>query len=727
MRIGWPLRSRRPARRQLQAADAARACGDWVAAASALASAIDIAPDRPGLRVQLGHALKEAGNRQAAIDAYRAAIVQAPDDLDAHIHLGALLRDMNASNSAADVYSSVLAIDPDHAEALRALSELGGRSRMGTGSLSRSLIGRRLIAIDAERASLADRVEDWVVASAAPLAAYDLFRSTYPTPPPPLLAIRSAPIDIVVDATTCSPAMLRTTIDALLDSAVSPAGITVVAPQSLHAHPVASVDSGIVFVSEVPIVDKSVLFLGAGAIPDPQAIGWLVFTAARSGAAVVYGDHDRVEQAWPDGPIHDDPSLSGIFDRDVVAATDDLPPVVLMDAETWAAVRYGVGEVSTGEVIRRGMLRALTVVHVPRRLASLYRLTEPARGAPADAVIASPHCDEPAGTPPAEGPQPDLSGLSIAFARDVLGRRIGFTTPAGVASPTPIGVIVPTRDNPVMAAAMIESLRRTAAYPDRLRILVFDNGSQPPEIPGAQILPFAGAFNWSRVNNHGVAACDAPLLLFANDDMEMLSDGWDRVLDGHLARPDVGIVGARLAYPDGAYQHAGILFGVGRRALSDHEGIGQSNGIAGPGDRWMQTRAVSAVTGAFMAMSRSLFQSLNGFEERLAIAYNDIDMCLRVRERGGRVLYVPEIGLVHHESATRGHNRTRGQVAWDQSELAFLARRWGDALRVDPGYNPQWALRGVPFDGFREPAMSEVLRHIDMGKDPWRVYRIGGV
>ena len=152
-----------------------------------------------------------------------------------------------------------------------------------------------------------------------------------------------------------------------------------------------------------------------------------------------------------------------------------------------------------------------------------------------------------------------------------------------------------------------------------------------------------------------------------------------------------------------------------------HEGVGHSGREEGAGGRWLRTRTVGAVTGAFLACTHTTFQSLGGFDERLALAYNDIDWCLRVRATGRRVLYAPAITAIHHESVTRGINDSRDRIAYDEAELTYLARKWGEALRSEPSYNPQWALGGRPFDGFREPSRSEILRWIDRAGQPWSI------
>jgi len=127
-----------------------------------------------------------------------------------------------------------------------------------------------------------------------------------------------------------------------------------------------------------------------------------------------------------------------------------------------------------------------------------------------------------------------------------------------------------------------------------------------------------------------------------------------------------------------------------------------------------------------MACWRETFEAVGGFDERLAIAYNDIDFCLKLRERGLKVLYAAEIELIHYESRTRGQNDSAEKVAWDDAELADIHAKWGPWLFHDPSYNPQWANTvNRPYDGIRDLPMSCILAHLDASSsaNPWTIRR----
>lgn len=677
---------RDPARSLAKRANAARDSGDWPLAARLFAGVAALRPNRPAYLVQQAHALKESGDRAGAIAVYRAATDAAPDDADAYVHLAALLRDDGDEAGAATAYAALLRIDPSHPGARRAAVELGRRDLLD-GIEDPIVAGEARIAAMARRLDRATRAaEAAVAASAFSPGAYDQFRRTYPLRPPPGNDGGKA-VHIVIDARDTSPAALRTTLAGLTDLVDPNWTAHVTLPAALGDHPVAgfgAIDRRIAFGSDdVAPNAETIVLLDGGARPSPLAIAWLAFALDRVGADAAYGDHDWREHSWRDGLIHREPTLYDAFDAERMRV--QAPPVmVLVDGAVWR--RSG-----SGHDAREVLLRASRVVHVPRVLSSRYAMPASARMAPADPVR----------------PRPDAKPVDMQAA----------------SNGTPIAVIIPTRDEGASLDRAVATLRDTATTPGRLQFVIVDNRSRLDETRatlaelarnGAVVLPFDEPFNWSRANNLGSARTDAPLLVFANNDVEMLTQGWDVAVEHALASPGIGAVGARLLYPDGTIQHAGVLFDTDDRVLSVHDGVGQPGKAGGPGGRWQQRRAVSAVTGAFLAVRRDALDAAGGFDEQLFVAYNDIDLCLKLRAAGLLVVYDPDIALTHVESKTRGLNRTAEQIAWDESELMTLADRWGAALRSEPGYNPYWARGGRPFAGYREPPLSAVLAHIDL-------------
>lgn len=227
----------------------------------------------------------------------------------------------------------------------------------------------------------------------------------------------------------------------------------------------------------------------------------------------------------------------------------------------------------------------------------------------------------------------------------------------------------------------LEALRRTTTGID-LQIIVIEHQSvetrQVAERFRCTVMPYSRLFNFADMNNVGAAEARHGTLLFLNDDVTAQRDGWLEPLLALVNRPEIAIAGAKLVYPSGAIQHAGIALGIGEG--TGHIGRGQ---FASDLWRWLELRRnVSAVTGACMAIRRDVFVELNGFDTAFAVNYNDIDLCLRARAAGYKVVYEPAAVLRHDECATRvsGTKVEERELFWN---------RWGELIdRPDPYFTP---------------------------------------
>jgi len=280
-------------------------------------------------------------------------------------------------------------------------------------------------------------------------------------------------------------------------------------------------------------------------------------------------------------------------------------------------------------------------------------------------------------------------------------------------------VVIPTRDEGAALNVMLTSLSDRASDFGGVDVVVVDNGSQDVSTlevldswrkRGVEVLRRDEAFNWSSLNNTACEGRTQPTIVFANNDMEMLTEGWDLEVRRLLAMDGVGIVGARLLYPNDRVQHAGIVMGA-FNGEPLHEGLRAGPEERGPLDRWVRRRPATAVTGAFMAMRRSVFDQVGGFDaENFAVSCNDVDFCLRAGAAGRTILYAPELVLRHHESLSRGHSNTESKRQRAAEEMGRLLSRWGDRAGFDPTRNPQWEGRGIRlFAGMRSLTSEEVL------------------
>lgn len=266
--------------------------------------------------------------------------------------------------------------------------------------------------------------------------------------------------------------------------------------------------------------------------------------------------------------------------------------------------------------------------------------------------------------------------------------------PTGGALPS-VTVIVPTRNRLDLLRTCLDGVARTA-YPD-MEVIVVDNGSDDPETLAYlaaldpvrhRVLRHPGPFNFSTLNNRAAQMASGTLLCLLNNDIEVLAPNWLEIMAAQAMRSDVGAVGARLLYPDGRIQHAGVVTGVGGGAAHAHRLLHPDE--VGYFHRHALPQFVSAVTAACLVVQRARFEAVGGLDEaNFAVSFNDVDLCLRLSARGWQSLYEPRATLVHHESVSRGLDRDPVGAARLAGELAALKAAWGTDESVDPFHHPR--------------------------------------
>jgi GT2 family glycosyltransferase len=295
--------------------------------------------------------------------------------------------------------------------------------------------------------------------------------------------------------------------------------------------------------------------------------------------------------------------------------------------------------------------------------------------------------------------RPALSGASIDGPDDRGVLRLRHPLPD---SPPLVSIIIPTRDRKDLLEQCIKGLDQTTAYRN-FEIIVVDNDSREPETKAylaalarrenVRIAPAPGPFNYPRLINLGAAMAQGELLMTLNNDIEAIEPDWLGELVGQALRPDVGLVGCLLLYPDRSVQHAGVIIGLS--GVAGHMYAEAPAGDPGYAGRILTTQDLSAVTGACQIMRRALFDRLGGMDEaHLAVAYNDIDFCLRVRAAGLRVIYTPHARLLHRHSASRGSDVRPERLASFTWEREFMRTRWARVIQDDPFFNPNLSLSG---------------------------------
>ncbi len=266
-----------------------------------------------------------------------------------------------------------------------------------------------------------------------------------------------------------------------------------------------------------------------------------------------------------------------------------------------------------------------------------------------------------------------------------------------VTEPGPlVSLIVPTRDRLDLLAPCVEGLLHRTAYPV-LEVVIADNGSRERRTRAfletmarderVRVVPCPGAFNFSAINNRAALLARGSVLGFINNDIEVMQPDWLTEMVGHALREDVGAVGAKLLYPSGLVQHAGVVVGLGGLAGHAHRFYPAEH----PGyvDRLQCTQAFSAVTAACLVVRRDVFAEAGGFDEAVfPVAYNDVDLCLRLGARGLKTVWTPYAVLRHKETATRERDHAPVRLAQYQRESDAFRERWAHVIAHDPHYHP---------------------------------------
>lgn len=278
---------------------------------------------------------------------------------------------------------------------------------------------------------------------------------------------------------------------------------------------------------------------------------------------------------------------------------------------------------------------------------------------------------------------------------------VSYRTRYALPSPEPlVTIIIPTRNGEKLVRQCIESVVRRTTYLN-YEILLIDNGSDDPSAVKyfnqlardevIRILRDDRPFNYSALNNVAVKQARGDFVCLLNNDIEVITAEWLSEMVSIGIQPGVGAVGARLWYPDDRLQHGGVVLGIG--GVAGHAHKGYRKGDRGYFGRAALIQSFSAVTGACLLVRKSAFEQVGGLNEtELAVAFNDVDFCLRLREAGYRNVWTPYAELYHHESASRGYEDSPEKQARFSREVRYMLVRWGPLLPQDPAYNPNLTL-----------------------------------
>lgn len=308
---------------------------------------------------------------------------------------------------------------------------------------------------------------------------------------------------------------------------------------------------------------------------------------------------------------------------------------------------------------------------------------------------------------------------ALDAARRVLGEHLARTGVQGELIPVPgghwrirypltsvplVSLIIPTRNAGGLLKTCLDSIREHTTWP-RYEFVLVDHESDEPEArhildavraEGHQVVPATGPFNFSALVNLGVNHARGDCVCLLNNDLTLITPDWLEEMVSHALRPGVGAVGAMHYYPDNTIQHSGVVLGVGGVASHAHKGF--ERGAEGMLNRARLVQNYSAVTGATLLIRKDVYLDAGGFDqESLPVSFNDVDFCLRLRQRGYRTVWTPFAEFIHHESASRGDDLRPERREAFAREVAEMESRWSHILYRDPAYNTLLTLRKDDF------------------------------
>ena len=278
-----------------------------------------------------------------------------------------------------------------------------------------------------------------------------------------------------------------------------------------------------------------------------------------------------------------------------------------------------------------------------------------------------------------------------------------------------VSIVIPSRNGFHLLHRCVESIFAKTTYTN-YELIIIDNGSDDlvalrylqrlQEDARVSIIRDDSPFNYAALNNKAVAQAKGEVIALLNNDLEVINADWLDEMVSHVVHPEVGAVGAKLYYPDDTIQHAGVIVGLGGVAGHSHKHSPRDNpGYCG---RLLLTQNLSAVTAACLLVRKEVFDAVGGFDEQhLSIAFNDVDLCLRIQEKGFFNVWTPYAEMYHYESASRGYEDTPEKQARFNKEIDYMRQRWGEGLLQDPAYNPNLTLDREDFSFAWPPRYSD--------------------
>lgn len=442
----------------------------------------------------------------------------------------------------------------------------------------------------------------------------------------------------------------------------------------------------------------------AGAVLHPDALSLFAYYSDNStDASILYCDEDHYYENEDGIIVHAQPHFKPSFDRELLIQTPYVGNAVSFRRTAWDSIR-GISIDCNNQTLQSALSLIINgqTIHIPSLLSS-----KPIKWINDDNGWIS-----------TINSYRSTIGMKseIINHSDILGENLtGSIRVKRLVDPCKIAVIIPTKDRIDLIRPCIESIANSQiSNLSRIDIVVVNHQSVCDETVSflneakasglINTIEYDGEFNWALMNNIAAEQCDADVLIFLNNDTIVLSPDWLDELASRALQPGVGAVGCRLLYEDGTLQHAGFVAREDPNDFLVHEGVGEEGSDGGYLGRHALAHETIAVTGACLAVRRSTFLTLGGFDAvEFPVDGNDVDFCFRARDAGYSVIYTPYATLYHLESKTRGYGATEIARAESRRALDSLWRRWSKKMLPDPFYNPHFDRRARPFSRLRPP------------------------
>lgn len=415
--------------------------------------------------------------------------------------------------------------------------------------------------------------------------------------------------------------------------------------------------------------------------------------ASKDGVDMVYTDEDKVTS---DLKEYFQPHFKPDFSPDLLRSNNYICHLLAVRralAEQVGGMRPEFDGAQDHDFIFRCSEQARAIVHVPKILYH-WRIH---KASTADNPISKQYAVA-AGKRAVEG---NLKRLGLKGTVEPL-KDMGFYRVTYQVQGNPlVSIVIPNKDEKETLKRCLDSIREVTTY-ENYEILIVENNSATREIwdyyreienkNGIRILEWKKPFNYSAINNFGISHAKGEYIICLNNDITVITPDWIQKLLANCQRPEVGITGARLYFPDNTIQHAGIVLGIGGVAGSMF--VGMDRRRTGYMHKAVIQQDMSAVTAACMMIRKDVWKQAGGFEEKLAVAFNDVDLCLKVRELGLLVVYNPDVEMYHYESKTRGPEDTEEKRRRFQTEIEYMRAHWIKYLKDgDPYYNSNLSLK----------------------------------